>query len=90
MKTFNVMSSCQELVSPRGDLTIVLDVEDVLEYGQPSVTIRSNGRTSIVGFDDALRRGIADDLLLTDDHLTWLRSQRQQVDEWTATWARLA
>lgn len=86
----NVMEAIQELRSPRGDLSIVLDAMELGEGIRPTIIVRHHGRTTVVGYEEALRRGIADDLLLTDDHLTWLRSQRKAVDEWMATWERLA
>lgn len=89
MNAINIMEAEQELRSPRGEVSLILSARDLREDVGPTIIVRQKGRAAVAGYDDALRLGIADDLLLDDDHLTWLCSQRQAVDEWTATWERM-
>lgn len=89
MNAINIMEAEQELRSPRGDVSLLLSARDLREGIGATVIVRQKGRAAVAGYDDALRLGVADDLLLDDDHLTWLRSQRQDVEEWSATWERM-
>lgn len=47
------------------------------------------GGTHSAKYDEALRLGMVDGVMLNEDHVSWLRSMESGIEEWDATWKLL-